>query len=347
MVQLETYHRKRNFDVTDEPRGKPGKSGGHSFVVQKHAARRLHYDFRLELDGVLKSWAVAKGPSLVPGEKRLAVEVEDHPLDYGSFKGTIPAGQYGAGAVLVWDRGTWTSKGDPHEGLKKGQLDFTLDGDKLKGAWHLVRMRGKPGDKHDNWLLIKSDDAAARSADDADILDDEPRSVLTQRSIEEIAGDAASRQWTSGRSAAPPTAGGGKSPRARAAAPLVAATRKVVRSPRRRRPNPSASSNCPCRRAPARRNFPPLSRRNRHPRRQAAARPILALRGQARRLPHRGAPRAGPSGAATRNGLDWTQRFAALAAAVAALPVGSAILDGESSPRMPRGSAISASCRSG
>ena len=117
------------------------------FVVQKHAARRLHYDFRLELDGVLKSWAVAKGPSLVPGEKRLAVHVEDHPLDYGGFEGTIPEGQYGAGAVIVWDRGAWTSQGDPHEGLAKGHLDFTLDGEKLKGAWHLVRMARKPGEK--------------------------------------------------------------------------------------------------------------------------------------------------------------------------------------------------------
>ena len=156
MATLETYRGERNFEVTEEPRGKTGKSGGHSFVVQKHAARRLHYDFRLELDGVLKSWAVAKGPSLVPGEKRLAVHVEDHPLEYGGFEGTIPAGQYGAGAVMVWDRGTWTSQGDPHEGFKKGHLDFTLNGEKLKGAWHLVRMRPKPGEKGDDWLLDQS-----------------------------------------------------------------------------------------------------------------------------------------------------------------------------------------------
>src|ERR1700761_381321 len=129
-MALETYHKKRDFDVTSEPRGKKGRSSGHSFVVQKHDATRLHYDFRLELDGVLKSWAVAKGPSLVPGEKRLAVHVEDHPLDYGGFEGTIPDGQYGAGAVMVWDRGTWTSKGDPHAGLEKGHLEFTLDGEK-------------------------------------------------------------------------------------------------------------------------------------------------------------------------------------------------------------------------
>ena len=130
--------------------------------MQKHDARRLHYDFRLELDGVLKSWAVTRGPSLVPGEKRLAVAVEDHPLEYGSFEGTIPKGEYGGGAVLVWDRGTWAPIGDPHKGLAKGHLDFELMGEKLKGRWHLVRMRGKPRDKHENWLLIKGDDEFAQ-----------------------------------------------------------------------------------------------------------------------------------------------------------------------------------------
>jgi bifunctional non-homologous end joining protein LigD len=212
MATLETYRRKRNFEVTQEPRGKAGKRGGHSFVVQKHAARRLHYDFRLELDGVLKSWALAKGPSLVPGERRLAVHVEDHPLDYGGFEGTIPAGQYGAGTVMVWDRGTWTPKGDAHAGYKKGRLDFTLDGEKLKGAWHLVRMRAKAGERGDNWLLIKSDDDAARSADETDILDDAPRSVVTHRSIEEIAGDAKSKPRNSGRRARQPAGRRAKPP---------------------------------------------------------------------------------------------------------------------------------------
>ncbi len=135
--------------------------------MQKHAARRLHYDFRLELDGVLKSWAVAKGPSLVPGEKRLAVHVEDHPLEYGGFEGTIPEGQYGAGSVIVWDRGVWTPEGDPHKGYAKGHLDFTLEGDKLKGRWHLVRMAHKPGERGDNWLLIKAHDEFAREPGDA------------------------------------------------------------------------------------------------------------------------------------------------------------------------------------
>ena len=143
-MALQTYRAKRNFSVTPEPnpevRVSPAQAGD-LFVVQKHDARRLHYDFRLELDGVLKSWAVTRGPSLVPGEKRLAVAVEDHPLEYGSFEGTIPKGEYGGGAVLLWDRGTWTPIGDPHEGLAKGHLEFELHGQKLNGRWHLVRMQ--------------------------------------------------------------------------------------------------------------------------------------------------------------------------------------------------------------
>src|ERR1700712_3336100 len=166
MKKLGTYAAKRDFSITSEPRADAAKGQGHSFVIQKHAARRLHYDFRLELDGVLKSWAVTKGPSLVPGEKRLAVHVEDHPLDYGAFEGTIPDGQYGAGSVMLWDRGTWTPEGDVKKAYAKGHLDFTLQGEKLHGRWHLVRMRGKAGEKHDNWLLIKSEDDAARHAED-------------------------------------------------------------------------------------------------------------------------------------------------------------------------------------
>ena len=142
-ADLATYNDKRDFTQTAEPRGRKARKAGRSFVIQKHAATRLHYDLRLEMDGVLKSWAVTKGPSLVAGEKRLAVHVEDHPLDYGTFEGTIPKGNYGAGAVIVWDRGTWT----PVDGdYAKGKLEFELKGEKLSGRWHLVRMRGKRGE---------------------------------------------------------------------------------------------------------------------------------------------------------------------------------------------------------
>ncbi len=140
MAGLKTYHSKRRFGVTSEPKGKVGRRKGSAFVIQKHDATRLHYDLRLELDGVMKSWAVTRGPSLVPGEKRLAVQVEDHPIDYNKFEGTIPEGEYGGGTVMIWDRGTWTPEDDPHKGLEKGHLSFTLDGEKLHGGWHLVRM---------------------------------------------------------------------------------------------------------------------------------------------------------------------------------------------------------------
>jgi bifunctional non-homologous end joining protein LigD len=187
MAKLASYRAKRDFTQTSEPQGKASRRKGSSFVIQKHDASRLHYDFRLELDGVLKSWAVAKGPSLVKGEKRLAVHVEDHPLDYGDFEGTIPEGQYGGGTVLVWDRGTWEPEGDPHEGYGKGRLTFRLDGEKLHGTWHLVRIGKRPREKQESWLLIKAEDAHARAESAPDILEEAPLSVKTGRSIEEIA----------------------------------------------------------------------------------------------------------------------------------------------------------------
>jgi bifunctional non-homologous end joining protein LigD len=155
--KLAKYRAKRDFAKTTEPSGDAAKaSSGHSYLIQKHAARRLHYDFRLELDGTLKSWAVTKGPSLNPADKRLAVHVEDHPLAYGDFEGTIPKGEYGGGTVMLWDQGGWTPIGDAERGYKKGKLDFELQGKRLKGRWHLVRMHGnRRGDeKRENWLLI-------------------------------------------------------------------------------------------------------------------------------------------------------------------------------------------------
>src|SRR4051794_20916595 len=187
-MALEKYRQKRDFRVTPEPEGKVGKrrSRALTFVIQKHAATRLHYDFRLELNGVLLSWAVPKGPSLDPNDKRLAMHVEDHPLEYGGFEGVIPPKQYGAGTVMLWDRGTWTPKGDPEEGYAKGHLKFELHGEKLHGIWNLVRSRsGKyGGDK--SWLLFKETDDYARLGPDAVIVDDRPDSIASGRSLEEI-----------------------------------------------------------------------------------------------------------------------------------------------------------------
>jgi bifunctional non-homologous end joining protein LigD len=184
--KLSTYRQKRDFEKTPEPSGKTAvaPSAQRRFVIQKHDATRLHYDLRLEFDGVFKSWAVTKGPSLDPHDKRLAVEVEDHPLDYGDFEGTIPEGQYGGGTVMLWDRGTWESE-DPERGFQKGDLKFTLHGDKLHGSWVLVRMRhDRTGGKRTNWLLIKHRDEYASESDD--ILG-EDKSVASGRAMAEIA----------------------------------------------------------------------------------------------------------------------------------------------------------------
>lgn len=188
-MALETYRRKRNFETTPEPKGASPAKTGNSFVIQKHDATRLHYDFRLEMDGVLKSWAVTRGPSLVPGEKRLAVHVEDHPLEYGDFEGTIPKGEYGGGTVILWDRGTWTPVFDAHKGYAKGHLEFELHGQKLEGRWHLIRMQRKPREKHENWLLIKGEDETARTESDPDILEERPESVKTGRDIADVEGE--------------------------------------------------------------------------------------------------------------------------------------------------------------
>jgi len=180
---LSEYNRKRNFNITAEPAGgkvtKKSAAQSLSFVIQKHDARRLHYDFRLELDGTLKSWAIPKGPSLDPKDKRLAVHVEDHPLSYASFEGNIPHGQYGGGDVIVWDQGVWQPHGDPRDAYQSGKLKFTLVGEKLAGDWTLVRthLRGS-GDK-EQWLLIKERDDSARPAEEYDIVEAQPQSVIT------------------------------------------------------------------------------------------------------------------------------------------------------------------------
>ena len=203
-MSLTEYKRKRNFSRTPEPAGKvAAKSGKRHFVVQKHDASRLHYDFRLELDGTLKSWAVPKGPSLDPTVKSLAVHVEDHPLDYADFEGVIPEGEYGGGTVMVWDRGTWEPEEniDPTRGVREGKLKFRLDGEKLHGSWALVRMGGGAGEDGKNWLLIKHNDKYAKPVAKFDVTKKKSRSVLTGRDLPTIASDA-DRVWQSGGAAA-------------------------------------------------------------------------------------------------------------------------------------------------
>jgi len=212
-VSLDEYKRKRRFEETPEPPPKVEKKSQHRFVVQKHRATRLHYDFRLEMEGVLKSWAVPKGPSLDPADKRLAMQVEDHPVSYFDFEGTIPEGNYGAGTVMVWDVGTWEPLSpEPVKGkfvpgtdaeasamLKKGDFKIRLHGKKLNGDFALIHMRSRrPGTKGTEWLLIKKQDDAVVKGYDIDQYDE---SALTSRTMADIAGDQGSAKWTSSRPA--------------------------------------------------------------------------------------------------------------------------------------------------
>ncbi len=318
-MALDVYRKKRKFGVTPEPRGRKEKRSGDRYVIQKHAARRLHYDLRLELDGVMKSWAVTRGPSLDPGEKRLAVHVEDHPVAYNTFEGTIPQGEYGGGTVMIWDRGHWTPEGDPHKGLAKGHLTFDLDGEKLHGRWHLVRLRARPKERRDNWLLIKSKDEAARGPRGKDILDEEPLSVATGRSIDEIAeGKGKKRVWHSNREAKKePTkqkalvSGPVAKPRARAkAAAKTSAQKKSSRAARDRLPD-----------------FVPPSLATLHSDAPRGAEWLHEIKYDGYRIQAR--LDHGKVRLLTRKSLDWTPRFKPIAAAVAALPAETALLDGE------------------
>jgi bifunctional non-homologous end joining protein LigD len=190
-MPLEDYRKKRRFDVTAEPQGKPVRARSAAkklaFVIQKHRATALHYDFRLQWNGVMLSWAVPKGPSLDPKTKRMAMQVEDHPIEYNAFEGIIPAGEYGGGTVMIWDRGTWTPESpDVEAAMEKGELKLSLAGEKLRGSWVLVRTRPRPGQKRAAWLLIKHRDEWARTDDIAEL---EPRSVVSKRLLVEIARD--------------------------------------------------------------------------------------------------------------------------------------------------------------
>ncbi|ESQ94430.1 DNA ligase D [Asticcacaulis benevestitus] len=205
---LDKYRQKRDFKLTAEPEGVLKKTTGNRYLIQKHDATRVHYDFRLELDGTLKSWAVTRGPSLDPADKRLAVEVEDHPVSYGTFEGTIPKGQYGGGTVMLWDEGTWEfigePIGDPHEALKKGDLKFRLSGKRLQGEWVLVRMKPRPQDKgRNNWLLIKHHDEHMVEGDHDQFLSDNITSVVSDRTMDEIAA-AGGKVWNSSPKKAAP-----------------------------------------------------------------------------------------------------------------------------------------------
>ena len=307
---LREYERKRDFARTPEPRGRRKSLARRTakaprrravaalqFVVQQHAARSMHWDFRLELDGVLKSWAVPKGPSLVAGERRMAAQTEDHPLEYAGFEGVIPKGEYGAGTIVVWDRGFWQPIGDPRRGLAKGKLDFTLAGEKLRGRWHLVRM--KSGDRsRASWLLLKGRDEQARPKSVAPVVERETRSVLTGRGLEEVARDA-DRVWSS-RSG---EVGGGS-----------------VRAPG----DPAALPGSQRARLPREISLqlatlvdtPPDGLEWLHEIKLDGYRIAVRIERGAARL-------------VTRNGLDWTDRFSALSEALAALPAHSALLDGE------------------
>ena len=314
-MALETYHAKRDFKRTAEPRGRtPSKvKSGNSFVIQKHAATRLHYDFRIEMDGVLKSWAVTRGPSLVAGEKRLAVHVEDHPLEYGDFEGNIPKGEYGGGSVIVWDRGSWTPEGDPHRGYKKGHLEFVLDGEKLHGRWHLIRMHGREREKRENWLLIKADDEEARPEGSPDILEEQPESVLTGREIEELEGEEPG--WSS------------KTGRIKKKKSAPAAGKKLAKKapPPADLPDPASLKKAKHAALP---DFlePQLATLAAKP--PIGKRLIHEVKFDGYRLQAR--IEAGRVKLLTRSGLDWTKRFGKqVIEALAGLPVGKAMIDGE------------------
>ncbi len=198
-LDIETYNAKRDFARTKEPKGRKLKGRGDSFVVQKHDASRLHWDFRLELDGVLKSWAVPKGPSLDPGDNRLAMRTEDHPLDYGDFEGTIPKGEYGGGTVMLWDQGRWIPEAgkDPSKTIEEGHLHFALDGERMKGEWVMFRLKPKPGEKAEPWMLKKVTDDFAKPEEGEALVEECVTSVTTGRTMAEIA--AGSDVWRSNR----------------------------------------------------------------------------------------------------------------------------------------------------
>ncbi len=316
-MSLARYQQKRDFRVTPEPRGRVarGRARALAFVIQKHAASHLHYDFRLELNGVLLSWAVPKGPSFDPADKRLAMHVEDHPLEYGAFEGTIPAGQYGGGTVMLWDRGNWIPKDDPAEGYLAGRLKFELDGGKLKGGWMLVRSQpGKFGGKYggkragDLWFLIKEKDSYAHAGEP--IVETAPDSVTSGRSIDDIARDE-DRIWRSDKSVK-------ENLRSGAVEPLAVATKKPA-SIKVEAPAGATRARLPAALAPMLATLvksTPAGEGWLHEIKYDGYRMLARIeRGKARIF--------------SRNGKDWTTALRPIATALASLPLTSGWLDGE------------------
>ncbi|SNB61655.1 ATP-dependent DNA ligase LigD phosphoesterase module /ATP-dependent DNA ligase LigD polymerase module [Arboricoccus pini] len=296
--RLAIYRQKRRFQSTPEPDGGQAVARPGLYVIQKHDATRLHYDFRLELDGVLKSWAVTRGPSLDPGEKRLAVETEDHPLDYGDFEGTIPKGNYGAGTVMVWDIGKWRPLGDAAAGLKDGMLKFELQGERLKGRWVLVLMKGKSDAKRKNWLLIKERDQVADPL--RDVVEEFTQSALSGRDFAAI---AAASPPAGGRAVKPDTPSKSRS------------ATQTKTAPRRRQ----KALGLPTFEPPALATLVdrvPEGEDWLYEIKFDGYRALVACAGQDVRI-------------LTRSGLDWTARFPRLANAIGAMGLESALIDGE------------------
>ncbi|MEA3032240.1 MAG: bifunctional non-ous end joining protein LigD [Sphingomonadales bacterium] len=325
---LARYNEKRDFAKTAEPPGTYEKlSWGHGngFMVQKHDARRLHFDFRLELDGTLKSWAVPNGPSLNPADKRLAVRTEDHPLSYATFEGTIPKGEYGGGTVMLWDRGTWTPAPgkDPRKTLEEGHLHFTLEGERMKGEWVMFRLKRRPGERTENWMLKKvTDDHAGGTMG---LTDRYLTSIKTGRTMQEIAAGKKAKElatWKRGLKAPPRngegdrTKSGGRGPRSSGSS----AGPPPPRASRARSPSPSRGGAKP----------PPF----RPPQKATLVDHVPAGSGWLHEMKYDGyrcelAIGGGEAKVYTRSGLDWSDKFPEITAAARELEVGSALLDGE------------------
>lgn len=307
---LATYNAKRDFAQTAEPAGELGTQAANIFMVQKHDATRLHWDFRLELDGVLKSWAVTRGPSLDPDDKRLAVQTEDHPMAYATFEGTIPAGQYGGGTVMLWDRGTWDPipGKDPRKTLEEGHLHFILHGERMKGEWLLIRLKRRPGEKRDNWLLRKIDDKFAGAS--GDLVDRALTSVVTGRTMTEIAaGKGGAREWQSKKGDSVHS----KENTAPSRPKKVSTSRKPAAK------SIKAGDTMPPFQSPQLATLVdqvPTGTNWLHEVKYDGYRTLIAVGG-------------GKAKAFTRTGLDWSDRFAPIVEAAAATVLQPALIDGE------------------